>query len=88
MSILKSTKSGYNYYRWKDLLQNCCEFEVNGEPTNCYATVNEDGSINIDASEEPIGMRMYTKLAQRGQDMQISFPRLSLGICGDQIQDR
>lgn len=69
MSILKSTKSGYKYYKWKELLQNCCEFRLNGEPTNCYATVNEDGSINIDASEEPTGMKLYTKFGQRGQDM-------------------
>lgn len=69
MSILKSTHSGYKYYRWKDILQNCCEFKINGEPTNCYATVNDDGSVNIDASEEPTKMKMYTKLAQRGQQM-------------------
>lgn len=69
MSILSSTKSGYKYYKWKELLQNCCEFRLNGKPTNCYITVNEDTSINVDAAEEPIGMKLYTKIAQRGQGM-------------------
>ena len=71
MSILKSTRAGYKYHYAKEILQNCCEFTLNGNSVEFDASLNDDGSIDV----RPIGIikfALYSKMFQRNRN--INYP--------------